>query len=175
LGSEHVHWFGKRKYIPGAAADLGLRENVQRAQVHSPSELWEIDGRVEAWMRLLGYSRQDLFAVQLALHEAVINAFQHGNRGDRGKSIRVAFLITADEVLVRVEDDGKGFDPNLLPDPLGEKSLNGPGGRGLLLMRAYTTWLNVEPPGNRVTFCRRRSDAPKPPRRQAAGPGPSLN
>jgi serine/threonine-protein kinase RsbW len=152
-----MHWYEKTKHSPGTAADLGLRENVQRVRVHSPSELGETFARLEDWMRLLGYLRRDIFAVQLTLHEAVTNAFQHGNRGDLAKSIRIRFLVSPDEVLVGVEDEGPGFDPDLVPDPFDEPVLDRPGGRGLLLMRAYTTWVSFEPPGNCVTFCRRRS------------------
>jgi hypothetical protein len=37
-----MHWYGKTKHCHWAAADLGLRENLQRAQVHLPSELGKI-------------------------------------------------------------------------------------------------------------------------------------
>jgi serine/threonine-protein kinase RsbW len=160
------HWYGTIKHFHGAAADLGLQENVQLAQVHLPSELGDIFAKLEDRMRVLGYPRRDIFAVKLALHEAATNAFRHGNRGDPDKYVRISFLATPDEVLVGVEDQGRGFDPDRVPDPLDEPILDRPGGRGLLLMRAYTTWMSFDPPGNRVTFCRRRSDFP-------GGPGPA--
>jgi serine/threonine-protein kinase RsbW len=109
-------------------------------------------------MSFLNYPHRDFFAVVLALHEAVGNAFRHGNGGDLRKGIRVSFLVNAAEVLVRVEDQGPGFDLARVPDPRDEQRLNVPGGRGLLLMRAYCDWVSFTPPGNRVTFCRRHSD-----------------
>jgi serine/threonine-protein kinase RsbW len=165
-----MHRYGKSKPFPGAAGDLDLRENVQRARVHLPSELGEIFARLENWMRILGYARRDLIAVQLALYEAATNAFHHGNRSDPSKDVRISFLVTPDEVLVSVQDQGWGFDPDLVPDPLDEQILDRPGGLGLLLLRACTTWLSFDPPGNRVTFGRRRSDFRVPALPGSSGP-----
>jgi serine/threonine-protein kinase RsbW len=163
-----MHWYGKTKHYTGPVEDLGPGEKVQLAQVRRPSELGELSARLEGWMRFLGYRRRDIFAVQLVLHEAASNAFRHGNRRDPHKSIRVSYLVAPDEVLVVVEDMGQGFDPNLVPDPLAEHIRDRPCGIGLLLMRAYSTWVQFDPPGNRVTFCRRRSDSQLP-----GLPGPS--
>ena len=157
-----MHQYGINTHFPGAAGDLDLRENVQQARVHLPSELGEILARLEGWMGILGYARRDTFAVQLALHEAAANAFRHGNRGDPAKEVRISFLVTPDEALVSVEDQGRGFDPDLVPSPRDEEIPDGPGGLGLQLMRVCTTWMSFDPPGNRVTFCRRRSDAQVP-------------
>jgi serine/threonine-protein kinase RsbW len=163
--------YGKSKHFPGAAGDLDLRENVQRARVHLPSELGDIFARLVAWMRMQGYPRRDLIAVQLALHEAATNAFCHGNCGDPSKDVHLSFLVTPDEVLVGVQDQGRGFDLDLVADPPDEPILDQPGGLGLLLMRACTTWMSFDPPGNRVTFCRRRSDFRVPA--LPGGPGPA--
>jgi serine/threonine-protein kinase RsbW len=141
-----------------AADDLELEKNLQRVHVRRPPEMEEVFEKLENWMRIHGYPHRDLFAVVLALQEAAANAFRHGNRSDPGKHVRISFLVKPDEVLVSVEDQGRGFDPELVPDPVANEALDRPGGRGLFLMRAYTTWLSFDPPGNRVTFCRLRSD-----------------
>jgi anti-sigma regulatory factor (Ser/Thr protein kinase) len=130
-----------------------------------------VHDRVENWMRLFGYPTRDLFAAKLALHEAVRNAFQHGNRFDPARSVRVSFLVTADEVLLGVEDQGAGFDPQSVlavsRDGAGASSV----GRGLFLMRAYTTWMTIEPPGNRVILCRLRSHLLTAAPSRVGGPG----
>jgi serine/threonine-protein kinase RsbW len=97
--------------------------------------------------------------VQLALHEAAANAFRHGNRGDRGKTITVRYVATPAQMLLEVEDEGAGFDPGRVPDPLAEMSRPRRACRGLFLMRAYATWVSFSPKGNRVTFARQRSAA----------------
>jgi len=147
------------RYVNGwnGNVDLGLEANLQRALVHSLAEVKGVAQRLENWMRVHGYPWKDIFAVLLALHEAVSNAVRHGNRRDPAKYVRISFLVSPTEVLVGVEDEGKGFDLELVARTLKDECGDRPCGRGLLLMRAYSTWVSFDPPGNRVTICRRRS------------------
>jgi serine/threonine-protein kinase RsbW len=139
--------------------DLALDEHAHGIQVHSPAELRPFFEKLEDWMRVLGYPGKDIFAVTLALYEAANNAFRHGNRGDRGKTFRVRYVVTMTEVLLEVEDQGLGFDPDEVPDPLHGGIRDRPGGRGLFLMRTYMTWVSFNREGNRVTLGRQRSGA----------------
>jgi serine/threonine-protein kinase RsbW len=138
--------------------ELLREEQADRVQVHTPAELRPLFDRLEGRMRVLGYPCKDVFAVILALEEAAVNAFRHGNGSDPSKRIHVRSLVTAAGVLVEVEDEGPGFDPRLVPDPLAEENLDRPDGRGLFLMRAYTTWVSFNREGNRVTLARQRSE-----------------
>jgi serine/threonine-protein kinase RsbW len=152
-----MHPYGRNHCFRAEAVHLALEEKARRVRVHSPAELRPFCEELENRLRVLGYSAKDLFAVRLALTEAAANAFRHGNRGDVSKSVHLSYLVTAAEVLMEVEDQGKGFDPNQVPDPLTEENLVRPGGRGLFLMRAYMSWVSFNPQGNRVTLCRQRS------------------
>jgi serine/threonine-protein kinase RsbW len=138
------------------AVDLILDERAQRARLNDPADLRPLGEMLEARMRVFGFPTRDLFAVRLALEEAVTNAFWHGHCGDRGKDITVRYLVTVAEVLLEVEDQGPGFDPARVPNPLvaGNRAC----GRGLFLMRGYMTWMSFNRKGNRVTLVRHRSD-----------------
>jgi serine/threonine-protein kinase RsbW len=151
----HRHYKGQ-PFRP-ATVNLALEQHARQIQVHSPAELRPFLELIEAWMGILEYPRKDIFAVSLALHEAVDNAFRHGNRSDRRKRIYVRYLVTLSEILLEVEDQGSGFDPLQVPDPLTEPYGDRPGGRGLFLMRTYMTWVSFNQEGNRVTFSRQRS------------------
>jgi serine/threonine-protein kinase RsbW len=137
--------------------DLALEENVERSQVHSPTELRPLQKKLEDRMRVLGYPDRDLYAVQMALQEAVSNAFWHGHRGNQSKSIQLRYTVNAAEVLLEVADEGPGFDPDRVPHPLAEENLNRLDGRGLFLMRAYMTWVSFNRNGNQVTLSKQRS------------------
>jgi serine/threonine-protein kinase RsbW len=104
-----------------------------------------------------GYGPGDLFAVRLALGEAVTNALKHGNGGDPTKQVRVSFDITPGRVFAEVQDEGAGFDPEAIPDPRVPDNLERPGGRGLFLMRHYMSWVSYSERGNRVLLCKDRS------------------
>jgi serine/threonine-protein kinase RsbW len=138
--------------------DLRLESDVCFVRVRSRAELGPVFEKLEAWMRVLGYPRKDIFAVTLALQEAAANAFRHGNRGDPAKQVQVCYLVRPSEVALEVQDEGRGFDPNLVPDPLADENLGRPCGRGLFLMRAYMDLVCFNRAGNRVTMCRLRTD-----------------
>jgi serine/threonine-protein kinase RsbW len=128
-----------------------------RHKVFSSADLSGVIHDITAAMSYKGYGPKDVFALRLALEEAGVNAMKHGHRSDPTKPVQVAYHITLDEVLVEVEDEGPGFDPAKVPDPLAKENLERPCGRGLYLMRCYTTWLRFNERGNRITMCRRRS------------------
>jgi serine/threonine-protein kinase RsbW len=112
---------------------------------------------VVAELAYLGYSSRDRMGLGLALEEAIVNGLRHGNGGDPTKQVRVRYRITRKTVLIDVEDEGPGFDPSRVPDPTLPENLELPSGRGLLLMRSYTTWMRYSERGNRVTLFKSRS------------------
>jgi serine/threonine-protein kinase RsbW len=71
----------------------------------------------------------------LTLTEAVTNAMLHGNCGDTSKKVHISLLRHKDALEVRVSDQGKGFNPEHVPDPTSPECLEKCGGRGLFLMR----------------------------------------
>jgi serine/threonine-protein kinase RsbW len=152
-----MHYYGKDKRERAAMIDLGTHQSVRRVVLHTLAELRPLSEALDDWMRVLGYRGKDIFAVRLALGEAVINAFRHGNQGDPGKVVRVNYVVTADEVAAEVTDEGPGFEPDLVPDPLAGENIPRISGRGLFLMRVYMSGVSFNQQGNRVTMCRRRS------------------
>jgi serine/threonine-protein kinase RsbW len=129
----------------------------ERASVRTPEEMPPVLDAVTAAMRARGYPERDRFGMRLALAEALANALKHGHRGDTSKVARVRYRITAAQARAVVEDEGPGFDPAAVADPLAEENLDRPCGRGLLLMRHYLTSIRYHGCGNCVTLCRCRS------------------
>lgn len=85
------------------------------------------------------WSSKDLFAVQLALEEAIMNAVEHGNRRDPAKKVDVSAEISGERVLLSVRDEGDGFDEFAPPNPTLDENLEVPTGRGLFLIRSFMT------------------------------------
>jgi serine/threonine-protein kinase RsbW len=157
LGRTVVYPDWRNHHFRERTVDLALEENAERSHVHSPTELRPLLVKLEDRMRVLGYPDRDLYSVQMALQEAVSNAFWHGHRGNRSKRIQLRYTVNAAEVLLEVADEGPGFDPDRLPNPLAKENLNRLGGRGLFLMRAYMTWVSFNREGNQVTLSKQRS------------------
>lgn len=98
------------------------------------------------------FGEADLFAIKLALEEALVNAVKHGNKLDSSKAVRVQYHVTPQRADVAIEDQGAGFNPAELPDPTADENLEMCSGRGILLMRAYMTSVVFNPSGNKVTL-----------------------
>jgi anti-sigma regulatory factor (Ser/Thr protein kinase) len=69
----------------------------------------------------------------------------------------VRFCADAKRALVQVRDEGAGFDPQEVADPLDPENLDRASGRGLLLMRSFMSWVHHNKRGNRVMLCKKRS------------------
>jgi anti-sigma regulatory factor (Ser/Thr protein kinase) len=154
-----MHHYGKRIGTASPMLDNpGLERSVRCVEANSLAAVLPMFVKLEDWMRVLGYPRCDLVAVILATREAVLNAVRHGHRGNLDKTLRLKYLVTPTEVLVEVEDEGFGFNPDCIPDAVAGWQDHQPRGRGLFLMRSYMSWISFNPTGNRVTLCRQRSE-----------------
>jgi serine/threonine-protein kinase RsbW len=96
-----------------------------------------------------------LFAIRLALEEALSNAIKHGNGLDPSKTVTVEFSVGPDELCIVVTDQGAGFDPSGVPDPTTDDHLEQPNGRGIMLMRAYMDQVDYNSRGNEVRMVKR--------------------
>jgi serine/threonine-protein kinase RsbW len=85
----------------------------------------------------MGFNEDDASWIELAVHEAVINAITHGNRSAEDKKVDVRFETEQDALVVVVRDYGAGFDPAKLPDPTSADNLLNPSGRGIFYMRTF--------------------------------------
>jgi serine/threonine-protein kinase RsbW len=125
--------------------------------VHSTADLPLVLDPVADAMDHLGFPDRDVFGVRLALEEALVNAIKHGNQANPAREVRVRCSVTAERVLAEVQDEGPGFDPTKVADPLCSEGVGRSGGRGLLLMRHYMSSVRYSGRGNAVTLCKQRS------------------
>jgi serine/threonine-protein kinase RsbW len=121
-----------------------------------PSEVQRIQDHIEGQLKQHQFEDRDIFSIRLALEEALVNAIKHGNQLDRSKKVHIRCAIKTDRFEVGVSDEGPGFNPEEVPDPLCEENLERPCGRGLFLIRHYMTDVTYHPPGNRLTMFKLR-------------------
>jgi serine/threonine-protein kinase RsbW len=91
--------------------------------------------------RSVGLDDDSMHWVSVSIRESVINAIKHGNRNDATKRVFVEFEITTTnavpELAIRVRDQGEGFDPEEVADPLAPENLLKSSGRGIFLIRNF--------------------------------------
>jgi len=123
-------------------AFAGIRRNRSLFEMEAwlPSEIKAISPLVDQLMRLIEGSRciaGNEYAVELALREALSNAVIHGNEMDAHKLVRIHCCCEHGKgVCLTVKDQGKGFDPTAVADPVAVERLKEEHGRGIQLMKS---------------------------------------
>jgi serine/threonine-protein kinase RsbW len=118
------------------------RGGTVRLQIHSNFELLDFVQVVSDRMgQLAGLDEDAIHWIGVAVRESVINAIKHGNREDYGKMVTVEFAMAPSkdprELVVRVLDQGEGFDPEEIADPLAPENILKSSGRGIFFMRNF--------------------------------------
>jgi serine/threonine-protein kinase RsbW len=89
----------------------------------------------------IGFDEDSMHWVGVAVRESVINAIKHGNQNDERKMVRVEFASSGNhdtgELVIAVRDEGQGFDPESIADPLAPENMLKSSGRGIFLMRNF--------------------------------------
>lgn len=96
------------------------------------------------------------FRLQVVLAEAIANAILRGNCEDAGKCVEVRAVLVPSEVRLFVTDEGPGFDPDSVPEPVSPHRLHEGNGRGLFLIRHLADSVVFTPRGNSICITLRR-------------------
>ncbi len=132
----------------GTGAKPGIVEATIESALKNVEVAEEISRRVSA---TAGFDSEAAFQIEMAVHEMVINAICHGNKEDPSKSVVLRFLIFDDRLEISVRDQGTGFDPDSLLDPIAEENLMNVSGRGIFLVRRFMDEFNIETSANSGT------------------------
>ncbi len=90
-----------------------------------------------------GFEEDDIHKIAMSVREGVINALHYGNRMQRGKSILMTFTFEPKRLVIRMIDEGRGFEASHLDNPLAEANLLKTSGRGLLIVQAFMDEMHV--------------------------------
>jgi serine/threonine-protein kinase RsbW len=85
----------------------------------------------------VGFDEDTRSGISMAVREAMINAVLHGNAYDAAKRVNLTFEQNGPEMIVTIADQGCGFVPEEVPNPLAPENLLKDSGRGIFLMRAF--------------------------------------
>ena len=121
---------------------------------------------VDDALERLGLDDDSRHWVGIAIREAVANAIKHGNRQDPEKQVQVELAILENEAIIRVLDEGEGFDVREVKDPLAPENILRPNGRGIFYMKSFMDAIEYDsrPDGGTVVTLRKQlagSDSPR--------------
>lgn len=101
------------------------------------------EGITERVAKAAGFPEGDCQKISMAVREGVINAIRYGNEEQRHKKVGLIFEMNTEKFVVRILDQGRGFDLTEVADPLAEENLLKTSGRGIFLMRTFMDELEV--------------------------------
>jgi serine/threonine-protein kinase RsbW len=119
-----------------------------------PNDLRAIEQSVQVLVEhghRVGFNHDRLrLNLRVGLTEALANAMLYGNRQDPRKRVRVEARLTPDAIAVRVTDEGRGFDPQSIPDPTLPANIMRTRGRGIFLIRRLMDHVEFNEQGNSI-------------------------
>jgi serine/threonine-protein kinase RsbW len=95
-----------------------------------------------------GFGEEDLDRIGMSVRECMVNAVVHGNRYNAKKKVLLSLSRTPGRLTIRIVDQGEGFDPDEVPDPVEGDNLLRHSGRGVFLMRTFMDEVNVRRTGS---------------------------
>ena len=123
----------------------------------------KVEAAAEKLAAEAGLDEDERFHVTMAVREAAVNAVLHGNEYNPAKRITVSFENTGAALVFTIADQGKGLNPETLPDPLAPENLLRGTGRGIFLIRSFMDEVHFRQlhPGTELTLVKRLALAGK--------------
>lgn len=114
----------------------------------------EVEQFAEKLATHAGLDEDDTFRLTMAVREAAVNAVLHGNEYDPHKKITASFENNGKTLTISICDEGKGVNPDTLPDPTDPENLLRGTGRGIFLIRSLMDEVHFRQlhPGTELTL-----------------------
>ena len=117
-----------------------------------PNNLITVEEFVNYFAKDLGVSDERMNGLLLSVTEATTNAIIHGNKCNIDKKVVINVFVEDGKIIIKVKDEGNGFDPSKIPDPTEPQNLLKDSGRGVYLMKIYMDEIkyNLTPEGTEI-------------------------
>jgi serine/threonine-protein kinase RsbW len=138
-----------------------LPEDHYSLEIESdPNNLITVEEFVNYFAKDIGIEEERMNGLLLSVTEATTNAIIHGNKCNLEKKVSINVSINGEKIIIKVKDQGKGFDPSKVPDPTEPQNLLKDSGRGVYLMKVYMDDLkyNVTPDGTETILILKYKD-----------------
>ncbi len=131
----------------------------------------EVEAAAEKFAAEAGMDEDESFRLTMAVREAAVNAVLHGNDYDPAKKVTASFENDGKSLIISIADEGKGLDPDTLPDPLAPENLLRGTGRGIFLIRSFMDEVHFRQlhPGTELTLVKHLAPAGEKPNELAQG------
>ncbi|MBN2000499.1 ATP-binding protein [candidate division KSB1 bacterium] len=111
-------------------------ENIKKMVISSkPENIHIVEQETEKIARKIGFCEDDLDSLAISVTEVVANAIMHGNGKDASKKVYIEFIYSKKQIEIHVRDEGIGFNPEGIANPLEPENLFKESGRGIFIVK----------------------------------------
>jgi serine/threonine-protein kinase RsbW len=124
----------------------------------SPDQIATVDDFLEDWLRKREVPEDTIADLAIAITELVNNAIKHGNKKTDTKKVTIQLFFDRGEARAIIADEGEGFDPDTIPNPVAEENLLKEIGRGIFIVKSLMDEVEFSfPPegGTKVTITKK--------------------
>ena len=115
-----------------------MAEEKYHLEIESdPNNLITVEEFVNYFCKDVNIPDEKLANIFLAVTEATTNAIIHANKCDTNKIVTIDAYVENSKLIIKIKDEGEGFEPGNIPDPTEPENLLKDSGRGIYLMRVY--------------------------------------
>jgi serine/threonine-protein kinase RsbW len=124
---------------------MGGKKKIKKFEIASQTDQIKIVvDKLDQFLNQAGVIEPFISEVSLAVSEATANAIIHGNKQDEGKKVSIAFCLDDDSLKIKIKDQGIGFQPTEIPNPLSDENRMKRSGRGIYLIKASMDQVKFE-------------------------------
>ena len=124
---------------------MNTKQTIYRLTLRStPKGIKRVETFLAKISKAVGLDEIQMHKLMVSLTEAVNNAIVHGNRSVADKRVSVLCEVVPGWLLFQITDQGKGFRPNHVRNPLKDENLYRENGRGIFLMRTLMDKVEFE-------------------------------
>ena len=113
-------------------------------------EIEKVEILLSSLQRELGFGDEFYARLMLTVSEAATNGILHGNKLDESKTVDIKAFADNGKLIFETKDQGEGFNPEDIPDPLAEENLLKTSGRGVFLMEEYADEVTYSEGGTKL-------------------------
>ncbi len=135
-----------------------LGKNYKLVLASKPEAVEEIEKLAAEAANIAGFNQEEQDSLAIAVTELANNAVIHGNKRDPNKKVYVTVDVVDAEVRLTIRDEGKGFNPDTLSNPLDPENLLRESGRGVFIVRSLMDEISYDfsKGGTQVTLLKRK-------------------
>jgi len=121
------------------------------------TQLPKVEKITNSIARRMKLNEEQIDNLSIAVTEAVGNAIVHGNKENPRKKIILEFHLRKNKINISVKDEGEGFEPKKLTNPLDPENIMKESGRGIYILKSLMDEVHFTEGGTKINFAMKLS------------------